>query len=100
MRTLMIAEVTAPVPGLVGSSQAPTTSPVPLRPSCRGLRGKQACHPHEVVRGSDHVSPVPSSLDPAIPRPSQSADRLAPAEDLLDPLPDPLAHLVARVARR
>src|SRR5262245_52846207 len=96
----MIAELTAPVLRFVRSSRAPTTRLAAFRPSCRSLHGEQACHPHEVVRGSDHVGPMPSPLDSAIPRSSQTADRLAPAEDLLDPLPDSLAHPVAPVADR
>src|ERR1043166_6512643 len=73
------------------------TSPAALS-CCRDFR-HQLRHPQQVVSGPDEVGPEAGPFDAAVPRLPQAADRLAPAEDLLDLLATPLAELVAHVAQ-
>src|SRR5512134_513187 len=70
------------------------------RASCdRGLRD-QLRHAEQVVRTSHEVRPQPCPVAAAVAGLPQAADRLAPTEDLLDPLPTPLAYRVARMPGR
>src|SRR6266508_520084 len=58
---------------------------------------KQASHADEVVGGGDQISCQPGPVQTAVARAPESTDGLHPAKDLLDPLADPLAHLIALV---
>ena len=76
-------------------------------PSCSGRRrlghevarcAAQAAQPHQVVGRRDQVPGQPRAIKSAIAGASEPANGLHPAEDLFDPLPDPLTDRVARVA--
>ena len=58
--------------------------------------GTELCDPQEVVGRADQVGGETGPLDAPIARAPEVADRLDPAEDLLDPLAHALAHRVAR----
>src|SRR5918911_959578 len=66
------------------------------RASVRG----QAAEADEVVGGGDEVAGQAGAGDAPVAGPAEAADGLHPAEDLLDPLPDPLADGIAGVAGR
>ena len=58
--------------------------------------GTELCDPQQVVGGADQVGGETGPLDAPIARATEVADRLDPAEDLLDPLAHSLARCVAR----
>ena len=58
--------------------------------------GTELGDPQQVVGGADQVGGETGPLDAPIARATEVADRLDPAEDLLDPLAYSLADCVAR----
>src|SRR6516225_6929050 len=67
--------------------------------SCRRAPRHQPRHSQQVVGGPHEVGPEACPLHAAVARLPQAADRLPPAEDLLDLLATPLAELVARLTQ-
>src|SRR5579864_539238 len=58
--------------------------------------GTELCDPQQVVGGADQVGGETGPFDAPIARATEVADRLDPAENLLDPLAHALTHHVAR----
>jgi len=71
--------------------------PSARRPSCDG---GELRHSKQVVRGGDHVGSGLIGTEPDVARLPKAADRLDPAEDLLDALPYALTDGVSRRTRR
>src|SRR5579863_6342277 len=70
----------------------------PRGPSC-GL-SEESSNSQQVVGSTEHVGRELVAMEPLEPGLAEVADRLHPAEDLLDPLSEPLADRIARVPSR
>src|SRR5262249_58825328 len=68
-------------------------------PASSGGRRHELRHPEQVVRRGDEVGPEAGAGEAAVATLAPAPDRLAPAEDLFDPLPRALAQRVARMPR-